>query len=264
MKRRAVIAAAVLLGCLAGTGAYVYRTAPRADFTGQSRIRYRADVAYDYCRELEAEIGIQIFYLPEWTERENGLLHYSDLERLTLDEAYFQAVRAELEKMRDAYAHYPDGFLREVVEKKGERQAEIVLCPYSFSGYTCYGLYVHDYSDSPEKVDCVYHTGQGSSRYYSHEIGHMVMTAAAICGGWSTVCEAWDACGEGYVSDYARTSRPEDWAETWAWLWHETDTVATQCQTDAALRAKVQCMSKYLAEAYDSIVLSELPWASLL
>lgn len=237
---------------------------PDTDFTGRQRMRCWGDTAYDYCRALERETGTQIFYLPEWTEREDGLLHYRDFEGFEWNRQYFQDVLEELKKMRDAFERYPEGFLREMAKQKEGRRAEIVLCPYTFSGYSRYGRYVHDYTEGEEKVDCVYYTGCGDSQYYSHEMGHMVMTAAALRGGWRAFCSAWDACGDGYVSDYARTSRPEDWAETWAWLWHQPGAVEAQCRESGALRKKVLCMAELLEENYSAVSGPGLPWTQIL
>lgn len=255
MKKRYLAAAALgglLLLLFSGRG--------DADFTGRSRLHYRQDVAFAACRRLEEEIGIQIFYLPEWTEEDSGLLHHSDFDHLTLDRAYFQAVLGELEKMEAAYRLYPEGFLRELSEKKEGRTTEIVLCPYTYRGYAQYGRYVHDYSG--RGVDHIYYTGIGDSQYYSHEMGHMVMTAAALRHGWQDACDAWDRCG-GYVSDYARTSRPEDWAETWAYLWHQMEAVTAACEA-GPLGDKVRCLTELLAESYAAIEPSRLPWAAVL
>ena len=74
--------------------------AAQTDFRGQTRIRYAEDVAYEYCRALEREIGIQIFYLPEWTQKDSGLLTYADMEGFPKNREYFQYVLAELKKSR--------------------------------------------------------------------------------------------------------------------------------------------------------------------
>ena len=236
------------------------------DSFGNPRTRYPEDTAYTLCRALEEQIGIPIFYLPEWTPREAGLLQYEDMEPISLDRAYFDAVRVELEAMQDAFARYPEGFLREVVQKKNGRRTEIILCPYTFQGMRSFGVHVYDYSEGREKVDQIYYTGRGDSQYYSHEMGHMVMSSAAVRGGWNDTCEEWEALSTGsgsYVSAYAATSRPEDWAETWAYLWHRTDSVAAGC-SDPGLKAKVQYLSRLLDGLYDTFDAGKTPWAHLL
>lgn len=238
------------------------------DFTGMDRLRYPEDTAYRFCRELEREIGIQIFYLPEWTEKEDGILHYSDLEGFAFDKAYFQLVLEELKKMRAAFALYPKGFLREVVQKRGERGVEIILCPYTYKGMASYGVHVYDYSDDGEKIDQVYYTGIGDVQYYGHEMGHMVMTSAAIRSGWRETCDAWDAVNAGtgdYISDYARTNRAEDWAETWAFLWHQPGEVASRLAAGGdGLREKVRMVYTLLTENYETAQGDALPWRGLL
>lgn len=236
------------------------------DFLGKLRTRYPEDTAYDLCRALEEQIGIQIFYLPEWTPREAGLIQYETMEKITYNRAYFDAVLTELKTMKGAFDLYPEGFLREMVQKKGSRRAEIILCPYTFQGMRSFGVHVYDYSEGKDKVDQIYYTGQGDSQYYSHEMGHMVMSAAAVRSGWSTTCAEWESLSTGsgsYVSAYAATSRPEDWADTWAYLWHRTDSVAAGC-SDPGLRAKVQYLSRLLDGQYDTFDASKTPWAQLL
>ena len=241
-----------------------------ADFKGKTRTRYGSDVAYDYCRALEEEIGIQIFYLPEWTQKEAGLLSYDSFNGFPLDSEYFQLVLGELKKMKASYDLYPDGFLKEVAAKKGSRGVEIILCPYTFPGVVCHGQHIYDYSSDAKKVDQIYYTGIGNSQYYSHEMGHMVMSSAAILNGWNATCAQWESynasAGAGdYVSAYAMTNRPEDWAETWSFLWHQTGTVVEQIHGGAGvLRAKVQYMSQILEKNYKTIDASKLPWASVL
>ncbi len=240
------------------------------DFKGKTRTRYGSDVAYDYCRALEEEIGIQIFYLPEWTEKEAGLLCYEDFSGFPVDSEYFQLVLGELKKMKAAYDLYPEGFLKEVAAKKGSRRVEIILCPYTFPGVVCHGQHIYDYSNDAKKVDQIYYTGIGNSQYYSHEMGHMVMSSAAILNGWNATCAQWESYNNGaeagsYVSAYAMTNRPEDWAETWAFLWHQTDVVAGQIDGGASiLRSKVQYMSQILEKNYKTVDASKLPWASVL
>lgn len=236
------------------------------DFTGKARIRYDVDVAYEFCRALEEQIGIQIFYLPEWTPKEDGLLQYSDIQQFDFDREYFNDVLAELRTMKTAYDLYPEGFLKEMAQKKGARKAEIVLCPYTFEGVQSYGVHVYDYSDDAKKVDQIYYTGSGDSQYYSHEMGHMVMSCAAVLNGWNTTCSTWESYSTGYgsyVSAYAMTSRPEDWADTWAYLWHRTSNVISGC-SDPGLKAKVQYLSQILDKNYTTFDSSKTPWASVL
>lgn len=241
--------------------------AARTDFTGQLRERYAQDVAYDYCRALEQEIGIQIFYLPEWAQKDSGLLSYADFEAIPKDQDYFQYVLAELKKMKAAYDLYPEGFIKDVVTNKKGHETEIVLCPYTFEGIACYGAYVYDSSNDAQKVDQIFYTGTGDSQYYSHEMGHMVMSAMAIRRGWNGTCQDWDNCTQGiddYVSGYAMGGQPEDWAETWAYLWHQTDSVGQMIQGGASgLKAKVALLTQMM-DQYDTVDTGSLPWHSFL
>lgn len=82
----------------------------------------------------------------------------------------------------------------------------------------------------------------------------MVMSCAAILNGWNTTCstrESYSSSSSSYVSSYARTSRPEDRADTWAYLWHRTNQVIAGC-SDPGLRAKVQYLSSILDKNYSS------------
>ena len=242
------------------------RLADGADFTGKARMCYEGDVAYDFCRALEEQIGIQIFYLPEWTEKEAGLISYSTIQQFAPSQLYFKDVLTELHAMKAAYDLYPEGFLKEMVQKKGGRTAEIILCPYTFQGLTSFGQHVYDYSDDAKKVDQIYYTGSGDSQYYSHEMGHMVMSCAAIRNGWNTTCSTWERLSSSensYVSSYAMSNRPEDWAETWAYLWHQTEYVMEAC-SDPGLLAKVLYMTEILDKQYSSFHAAQVPWASLL
>ena len=240
------------------------------DVAGNSRIHYAGDVAYDYCRALEQQIGIPIFYLPEFTEKADGLLSYESFNDITIDATYFQLVLTELQKMKSAYDRYPDGFLRELESKKGSHSTEIILCPYTFPGYTSYGVHVYDYSDDAVKVDQIFYTGVGEAQYYSHEMGHMVMSSAAIQGGWSTVCDRWEsmnarAGASDYVSSYAMSSRPYHFADTWSFLWHDTDAVRALVNGGGTvLREKIQYMTSLLAQSYSTFNTSAVPWSDLL
>lgn len=236
------------------------------DFKGQTRTRYGADVAYDFCRALEEEIGIQIFYLPEWTEKEAGMFGHDRFDSITLDSQYFQLVLGELQKMKAAYDLYPDGFLREMAERKGSRKAEIILCPYTYMGMGYSGVHVYDYSDDAQKVDQIYYTGIGDSQYYSHEMGHMALSCMAILNGWNATCQQWESYSGGpedFVSSYAMSSRPEDWAETWAYLWHQTDYVRGLVNGGASgLGSKVKLLTQLMGQ-YRSVDVNSLPWADL-
>ena len=241
------------------------------DFTGKERARYPGDVAFDYCRALENEIGIQIFYIPyEWTEKADGLISSDEAAQVIaingLDN-FFPAVLTELKKMKAAFDKYPDGFLKEMAKKKGSRTAEIILCPYTFEGMQFYGRYVYDESSDAKKVDQVYYTGVGDTHAYSHEMGHMVTSAVGILNGWNTTCAAWDkmrtADWGSYISNYAVTSRPEDQAETWAYLWEQPQTVIQAC-SNAGLKAKVRYLTQILDKNYSTFHANQVPWASVL
>ena len=63
---------------------------------------------------------------------------------------------------------------------------------------------------------------------------------------------------------YAMYGRPEDWAETWAYLWHQTDTVGRMIQGGAlGLKAKVELLTQMM-DQYDTVDISRLPWYNLL
>lgn len=241
------------------------------DFTGKDRARYPGDVAFDYCRALENEIGIQIFYIPdEWTEKADGLISPDEAINVILGNGldhFFPAVLAELQKMKAAYDKYPDGFLKEMAKKKGSRTAEIILCPYTFEGMQYHGRYVYDYSSDAKKVDQVYYTGVGDTHYYSHEMGHMVYSAAAILNGWNATEAAWDKMMTddwySYISSYAISSKQEDQAEVWAYMWEEPQTVIQAC-SNAGLKAKVQYFTQILDKNYSTFNASQVPWASVL
>ena len=239
------------------------------DFTGKERARYPQDVAFDYCRALEEQIGIQIFYIPyEWTDKADGLFSSDEAYQVIISNGldnFYKDVLTELQKMKAAYDKYPAGFLKEMAQKKGNRTAEIILCPYGVQG--CHGQYVYDYSSDAKKVDQIYYAGKGDTHYYSHEMGHMVYSAAAILYGWYATESAWEklrtADGGSYISAYAITTKQEDQAETWAFMWEEPQTVIQAC-SNAGLRAKVQLFTQILDKNYSTFHSSQVPWASVL
>ena len=53
------------------------------------------------------------------------------MEQFSFDGEYFNYVLMELSTMKRAYDLYPEGFLKEMAQKKGKRTAEIILCPYT-------------------------------------------------------------------------------------------------------------------------------------
>lgn len=242
------------------------------DFTGMDRVRNVQDVAFDYCRALEKEIGIQIFYIPyEWTENPEGLFS-SDMAYAAImahgPDNFFRAVLAELKTMKAAYDKYPAGFLKEMAQKKGNRTAEIILCPYvleNIPGLQYHGRYEYGYSST---VDQLYLTGSGDTHYYSHEMGHMVYSAAAIRNGWNATESAWEnmrRTGDmgSYISTRAIDTQQEDQAEVWAYMWEEPQTVIQAC-SNAGLRAKVQYFTQILDKNYSTFHSSQVPWASVL
>ena len=241
------------------------------DFTGKDRARYPGDVAFDYCRALEEQIGIQIFYIPdEWTEKADGLISPDEAIDVIIGNGlddFFPAVLTELKKMKAAYDRYPDGFLKEMARKKGSRAAEIILCPYTFEGMQSYGRYVFDESSDARKVDQIYYTGVGNTHYYSHEMGHMVISAVNTLNGVSATNTAWEKMMTddwySYISSYAISSRPEDQAETWAYLWEQPQTVIQAC-SNAGLKAKVQYLTQILDKHYSTFHADQVPWASVL
>lgn len=260
-KLRRILLTTLLVCSVAGLWLAFGRSNER-DFTGQQRQHLRGDVVYDYCRRLEEQFGMQIFYLPEWTEAEEGFLHHEDLAALTFDKEYFEAVLVELEKLAAAWGQYPEGFLREVAAADPGRRVEVVICPYTYQGYSQYGYYQQDFSAGEVQVDHLYLTGCGAPQFYSHEIGHLVVSRAAEITGWQEFCDSWDACGEAWVSDYAATKRQEDWAETWAYLWHRQEELTELCR-DERILAKVQLLTDNLREAFPSLA-AALPWEGLL
>lgn len=90
----------------AGTESSGSQTSSGTDFKGKTRIRYSNDVAYDFRRALEEQIGIQIFYLPEWTPKEAGVLQYEGIRQLGIDQEYFTRVLAELRGHSQRLEHY--------------------------------------------------------------------------------------------------------------------------------------------------------------
>lgn len=257
---------AVISNGSTGTTPSIPASTSNKDFTGKERIRYDEDIAFDYCRALESQIGIQIFYLPEWTEKPGGVVTLEDLRQFTFRQDYFEMVLTELQKMKAAFDCYPDGFLKEVVAKKNNRKTEIILFPGKVDGMEQFGLHVYDETNDAQKVDQVYYTGTGDVHFYSHEMGHMVMSSAAILNGWSETTKKWESIGDitSYVSAYAMQSRPEDWAETWAWCWHNTQEVINMCRSNPGLLEKVRYMTEILDKNYNTIEASKLPWAAIL
>ena len=89
----------------------------------------------------------------------------------------------------------------------------------------------------------------------------------AIRNGWNATCQAWEDCSQSvtdYVSAYAMTNRPEDWAETWAYLWHQTDEVGQLIQGGAlGLKEKVELLTR-LMDQYNSVDVTKLPWYGFL
>ena len=73
--------------------------------------------------------------------------------------------------------------------------------------------------------------------------------------------ESLSTSGNSFVSLYAMSSRAEDWAETWAYLWHQTDLVLQRCG-DSGMKAKVQYLTQLL-DQYSTVDVSALPWASV-
>ena len=58
--------------------------------------------------------------------------------------------------------------------------------------------------------------------------------------------------------------RPEDWAETWAYLWHQPDAVGQMIQNGASgLQAKVSLLTQMM-DQYSTVDVSRLPWYNLL
>lgn len=249
------------------------------DFTGADRTHYSNDIAWDLCRQLESEIGIQIFYLPEFDDSvEGALVTHATYAGTALDSAYFQKVYSELTEMKQAFDLYPEGFLKEVVAKKGDRTTQIVLFPAdmvwfagepSGLGYGFHGEHVYDYSDT--RTDRIYYTGDGEPYSYGHEMGHMVVSSAMIANGWTQSCDQWvsytaNSGAEGFVSSYAMASRPEDFAETWAYLWHYRSEVEAMLNTgrSEALRGKIGYLTQVLISQYSTATWDNLPWTYLL
>ena len=260
-------------------------TSTGTDFTGMSRIRYSNDVAWDLCRQLEADIGMRIYYLPEFNDNVPGAhVTYASFSYVTLDGAYFQKVYGELLKMKEAFDLYPDGFLKEVVDKKGNRTTEIVMFPADMlffdgtpfsqivgGGFDSTGGFAgqHVYDESGLNIDRIYYTGTGTPYEYSHEMGHMVVSSAMIANGWTASCNQWvgySVSDADFVSSYARTSRPEDFAETWAYLWHNLDQVEARLASGSAegLRNKIRFLTDVLTSQYSTVTWDSLPWIGLI
>jgi hypothetical protein len=244
------------------------------DFMGRERVRYAEDSAYELCRQIENEIGVQIFYLPEWTEQTDesrsliSYAHFSDFDRQdgSTKAIYFDAVREELQTMRKAFSKYPAGFIKEVISKKNHK-TEIVMCP-ALRGAFANGIYVYDRGAQPY-VDIIYFT-HGSEWYYSHEMGHMVVEAAMIRNGWKDSSTWWDnvnanATRADFVSDYAMVGgRNEDCAEVWSYLWTYTGMVREACAQSYVLRQKISYLTDMLVKHYRTIRVDDLPWRDML
>ncbi len=249
------------------------------DVNGNARTHYSSDMAWDLCRQLEKEIGIPIFYLPEFNDNVPGaVVTHATYNSVSLNSDYFQKVYRELLEMKEAFGLYPEGFLREVVAKKGNRTTEIVLFPADMvlfdgvvSGFGGGFHGEHVYDESGARIDRVYYTGDGSPYSYSHEMGHMVVSSAMIANGWTASCNQWvsytaNSGPEGFVSSYAMVSRPEDFAETWAYLWHKRDEVEAKLAAgkSEALREKIRYLTQVLTRQYATATTENLPWTYLL
>lgn len=165
--------------------------------------------------------------------------------------------------LKAAYDLYPDGLLKEVAER-ASHGTEIIVCPYTTTpGVRSYGVFVYDYSDDTNKIDQIFYTGKGDSQYYSHEMGHMVMSRAANLNGRDKTIKAWESHKSvtSHVSAYAMQSRAEDWAETWAYGWHQPDVLASACR-DSGMKSKVQLMNEML-ENYKAFDISKTPWCGV-
>ena len=289
---RAVAPGSAVLTCRSGdfqlkcTVSVAAPAAPvtEADFKGTARTHYPNDMAWDLCRQLEADIGIQIFYLPEFNDGVPGAqVSHATFDYVALDSAYFQSVYNALTQMKAAFDLYPDGFLRQVVAAKGNRTTEIVLFPADMIFFDGTPVSVmmsgsfsnsggfsgqHVYDESGMRIDRIYYTGNGSPYEYSHEMGHMVVSSAMIANGWTDSCNRWvsfNSSDADFVSSYAMTSRPEDFAETWAYLWHYRDQVEAQLASGAAqgLRSKIAFLTQVLTAHYPAATRESLPWAHL-
>ena len=240
------------------------------DSFGNARILYAEDVAYEYARRLEERIGMRINYLPEFTEKSSSLFKHSDLAPLVNSPAYFQQVLLELHFLKESLDNYPDGLIKEVVEGKGSHATEIILYPSSFNGTQQYGVYIYDESNDAKKVDQIFYTGSGDVHFYTHEMGHMVMSAAAVKRGRTETRGQWEElhtasyADNGCVSDYAMVSMVEDWAETWAYLWTDPYSVGRQINAGSdSLRKKVELLTEMVTQ-YESVTKDMLPWSSIL
>ena len=171
-----------------------------------------------------------------------------------------------------------------MVAKKGNRTTEIVLFPadMTFFDGTPYSVMLsgsfsssggfagqHVYDESGMRIDRIYYTGTGTPYEYSHEMGHMVVSSAMIANGWTSSCNQWvgySASYSDFVSSYAATSRPEDFAETWAYLWHRRDQVEQQLASGSSegLRSKIAFLTQVLTAHYPAATWESLPWTYLL
>jgi len=98
----------------------------------------------------------------------------------------------------------------------------------------------------------------------------MVVSSAMIANGWTASCNQWvsftaNSGSEGFVSGYAMVSRPEDFAETWAYLWHNRDQVEAMLSTgrSEALRAKIAYLTEVLIKQYKTATRETLPWSGM-
>ena len=99
--------------------------------------------------------------------------------------------------------------------------------------------------------------------------GSWMVSSAMIANGWTDSCNQWvgySASYSDFVSSYAATSRPEDFAETWAYLWHRRDQVEQQLASGSSegLRSKIAFLTQVLTAHYPAATWESLPWTYLL
>lgn len=237
------------------------------DSFGSTRIHYAEDVAYDYARALEERIGMRINYLPEFTEKSFSPYTHADLARQISSPLYFQEVLLELHTLKETLDHYPDGFLKEVLAEPTCHNVEIILTPANLTGARQWGCYVYDDTQDSQKLDQIWFTGTGDLHFYYHEVGHMVMSAAARKMGSSQSRAKWEEYYQesfvdgGHLSFDASMSLIEDWAETWTYLWLEHENVLDYINsTSAASLVKKTALLSNMLLQYSSIQLTDLPW----
>ncbi|HQD31166.1 MAG TPA: hypothetical protein PLY59_06170 [Clostridiales bacterium] len=200
---------------------------------------YGAQTSKEMSSALQKKYGMNITFVTNYTES----------EKLTL-----------LEQLDSILSHLGAAFVREVVS-----------C-YTQKGYTVtirlerlmWGNESGSFGVSNKNAVLKTMTMNGrddkeerlGSYSFVHEFGHMVHYALDLKKGSSHVKKKWDSCGTGaYVTEYARQSFREDFAETFAHVAAGDYSqaflmVAVDNDSTGVLKNKVDCLDTLLGENF--------------